>query len=195
MPTAKPLDTGLYTSLAKLLLLRYKAAHIPRTQYSVKHHALTGQLRSAQRGRGLNFEELRHYQIGDDIRQFDWKVTHRTKKPHVRVYTEEKEQAVLLLIDQRNTMFFGSTQNTKAVVAAELGALLAWRAHLAASPVGAVLMGDRPCNPIMPQRGRAHTTELLRVLAGMNQRLQAGTVEDQTGQFNQALNALSLIHI
>jgi uncharacterized protein (DUF58 family) len=69
---------------------------------------LTGRHSSRLRGRGLNFEELRHYQPGDDIRSLDWKVTRRTGKPHVRVYTEERERSVLLLVDQRVSMFFGS---------------------------------------------------------------------------------------
>jgi len=62
---------------------------------------------SHARGRGLNFEELRHYQKGDDIRQMDWKVTQRTGKPHVRSYTEEKDRQIILCVDQRSAMYFG----------------------------------------------------------------------------------------
>jgi uncharacterized protein (DUF58 family) len=75
----------------------------------------------------LNFEELRHYLPGDEIRTLDWKVTNRTGKPHVRVYSEEKERPVLLVVDQRINMFFGSQVKMKSVLAAELAALSAWR--------------------------------------------------------------------
>ena len=71
------------------------------------------------RGRGLNFEELRHYRPGDDIRAMDWKVTQRTGKPHIKVFTEERERNVYLAIDQRMTMFFGSSHKMKSVIAAE----------------------------------------------------------------------------
>ena len=67
---------------------------------------LAGRHASRIRGRGLDFEELRHYRVGDDVRFMDWRVTDRTGKPHVRVYTEERERPVLLLVDQRQSMIF-----------------------------------------------------------------------------------------
>ena len=89
---------------------------------------LAGRHASRLRGRGLNFEEIRRYHPGDDVRQIDWKVTARTRKAHSRVYTEERERPNLLVVDQRVTMFFGSQVRMKSVVAAEAAALAAWRA-------------------------------------------------------------------
>ena len=89
---------------------------------------LSGRYASRLRGRGLNFEEIRRYLPGDDVRTMDWKVTARTRSPHVRVYTEEKDRAVLLIVDQRINMFFGTRDKLKSVTAAELAALGAWRA-------------------------------------------------------------------
>ena len=83
------------------------------------HSLLAGRHASRLRGRGLAFEELRPYLPGDDIRTMDWHVTARTGKPHVRVYTEEKDRPVLLVVDQRQNMFFGSKRAMKSVAAAE----------------------------------------------------------------------------
>ena len=80
---------------------------------------LAGRHASRLRGRGLNFEELRAYLPGDDIRTLDWKVTARTREPHVRVYTEERDRSVWLVVDQRISMFFGSRVKMKATAAAE----------------------------------------------------------------------------
>jgi DNA polymerase III delta prime subunit len=84
---------------------------------------LAGRHASRLRGRGLNFEEIRRYLPGDDIRNMDWRVTARTRRPHVRVYTEERDRPLLLVIDQRQSMFFGSRRAMKSVVAAEAAAL------------------------------------------------------------------------
>ena len=78
------------------------------------------------RGRGFDFEEIRRYLPGDDIRSIDWRVTARTGKPHLRVFTEERDRPVILVVDQRRSMFFGSRRALKSVVAAETAALAAW---------------------------------------------------------------------
>ena len=88
---------------------------------------LHGRHASRLRGRGHNFEELRGYVSGDDIRNVDWKATARSGEPHIRVYIEERDRPVLLLIDQRHNMFFGTRRAMKSVVAAEAAALAAWR--------------------------------------------------------------------
>ena len=91
----------VYADLKQLVGLQYKAKGFSFLPKQPVHSVLTGRHTSRLRGRGLNFEELRHYRQGDDIRTMDWKVTNRTGKPHVRVYTEERERPVIMLIDQR----------------------------------------------------------------------------------------------
>ncbi|MFM5554295.1 DUF58 domain-containing protein [Aeromonas veronii] len=120
---------------------------------------LCGRHPSRFRGRGLNFEELRHYQQGDDIRTLDWKVTLRTGRPHVRSYSEEKDRHVILCVDQRSCMFFSSVEVMKSVVAAEVAALLGWQVLKESDRVGlAILHCDgvaaRPALP-WPLVGRA----------------------------------------
>ena len=101
---------GVYASLAALVSLRFRAKGFSFLPRQPVHSILAGRHASRLRGRGLNFEEIRRYQPGDDIRQIDWKVTVRTRQTHSRVYTEERERSVLLLVDQRITMFFRQRQ-------------------------------------------------------------------------------------
>src|SRR5262249_32196007 len=121
------IQTGVYTTLDDLVRLKFSARNFSFLPRQPIHSLLAGRHASRLRGRGLNFEEIRRYQPGDDIRQIDWKVTVRTRKTHSRVFTEERERTVLLLVDQRRTMFFGSVKNMKSVTAAEAAALAAWR--------------------------------------------------------------------
>ncbi len=106
-------DNNIYVDLKDLVALQYQATGFSFLPRQPVHSILSGRHGSRLRGRGLDFEELRHYRTGDDIRTMDWKVTNRTGKPHVRVFTEERERPVLLLIDQRTNMFFGSQVNMK----------------------------------------------------------------------------------
>jgi uncharacterized protein (DUF58 family) len=140
------------------------------------------------RGRGLNFEELRRYHPGDDIRTMDWKVTARTRSPHVRVYTEEKDRAVLLLVDQRQHMFFGSRTRLKSVTAAELAALAAWRALDVGDRIGAIVFNDTEMVEIKPQRSRQKVMEILGHVVRQNHAVSAdSTVNPNPGQLNRVL--------
>jgi len=162
-----------YTSLRALTRLRYSArgfSYLPRQPV---RSLLTGRKRSKLRGRGLDFDELRHYRPGDDIRNMDWRVTNRTGKPHVRVYTEERDRPVLILVDQRLSMFFGSRRRMKSVTAAEAAALTAWRVLDVGDRVGAVLFNDLRATHIRPSRSQKKTLGWLGQLADMNRELSA----------------------
>jgi uncharacterized protein (DUF58 family) len=136
----------------------------------------------------LNFEELRQYQRGDDTRTIDWKVTARTRKPHVRVFTEERDRAVLLLVDQRIHMFFGTRERMKSVVAAEAAALGVWRALSVGDRVGAVVFNDQTIEEIRPQRSRATAMLILKAIVRMNHQLRADSfLQTNSSQLNAAL--------
>ena len=102
---------GVYVQLDELVRLQHKASGFSFLPKQPVHSVLSGRHASKLRGRGLNFEELRNYLPGDDTRNIDWKVTARTRTPYVRVYTEEKDRTVWLLVDQRVSMFFGSVRS------------------------------------------------------------------------------------
>jgi uncharacterized protein (DUF58 family) len=133
-----PAAPGVYAELDDLVRLRFRARGYSFLPRQPVHSVLAGRHASRLRGRGINFEEIRHYLPGDDIRTMDWRVTARTREPHVRVYTEERDRPVLLVVDQRQSMFFGSRRAMKSVVAAEVAALAAWRVLKAGDRVGAL---------------------------------------------------------
>ncbi|MEH6582441.1 MAG: DUF58 domain-containing protein [Halioglobus sp.] len=168
MPVTKPPTEGVYTSLSALVRLRYNARGFSYLPSQPVRSLLSGRRRSRLRGRGLDFDELRHYRPGDDIRNMDWRVTNRTGKPHVRVYTEERDRPVIVMVDQRLPMFFGSAQKMKSVVAAELAALTAWRVLSVGDRVGALLFNDNREVQVSARRSERQLTTWLGELTTMN---------------------------
>jgi len=181
-------DSLVYADMQSLVRLQFKAfgfSFLPRQPIS---SLLAGKHGSRLRGRGLDFEELRHYRPGDDIRTLDWKVTNRTGKPHVRCYHEERERQALLLVDQRVAMFFGSRVRMKSVVAAELASLAAWRVFAVGDRIGALVFNDREIAEVKPHRSRKTVLRILERLTHMNRGLRAGQADPQNApMLNRAL--------
>ena len=179
---------GAYANLDDLIRIQFKARDFSFLPQQPVSSVLSGRYASRLRGRGLNFEEIRRYLPGDDIRTMDWKVTARTRSPHVRVYTEEKDRAVLLIVDQRINMFFGTRDKLKSVTTAELAALGAWRAIDVGDRVGAVVFNDAELIDIRPQRSQKTVMSILGAVVNMNHALRADTqVEPNPGMLNRAL--------
>jgi len=180
---------AVYVDVAALVKLRYEARGFSFLPQQPLHSLLSGRKRSRLRGRGLDFEELRHYRPGDDIRSMDWRVTNRTGKPHVRVYTEERDRPVILVVDQRLSMFFGSQRRMKSVTAAELAALGAWRVLDQGDRVGAILFNDTGVRQIKPSRSQRSVLSMLSQLADMNQQLTANSNEPaQPARFEEVID-------
>ncbi|RBP35367.1 uncharacterized protein DUF58 [Roseimicrobium gellanilyticum] len=179
---------GVYADLDELVRLQFRARGFSFLPRQPIQSLLAGRHASRLRGRGLNFEEIRRYQMGDDIRQIDWKVTARTRKTHSRVYTEERERTTLLVVDQRLSMFFGSVKNMKSVTAAEAAALAAWRVISQKDRVGALVFNDAHIEEVRPQRSRATVMRILNAVLEQNHALSI-TSEQQpnAGMFNEAL--------
>ncbi|MCZ6503076.1 MAG: DUF58 domain-containing protein [Gammaproteobacteria bacterium] len=167
-------DHTVYADLRELMSFKHRAKGFSFLPRQPMHSVLAGRHASRLRGRGLNFEELRHYRSGDDIRAMDWKVTNRTGKPHVRVYTEERERPVILVVDQRVNMFFGSVRYMKSVIAAQLTSLAAWRVLASGDRVGAVIFDDSEVIEIRPHRSQKTVMRILKQTVAMNHRLNAG---------------------
>ncbi len=134
---------------------------------------LAGRHASRLRGRGLAFEELRQYHMGDDIRTIDWRATARLRTPQVRVYTQERDRPVLLVVDQRQTMFFGSRRTMKSVAAAELAALGAWSSLEGGDQVGGLVFNDSDVVDVRPHRSRNRMLQLLNQIVRLNHDLAA----------------------
>ncbi|NIB44563.1 DUF58 domain-containing protein [Pseudomaricurvus alkylphenolicus] len=163
---------GAHVELDDLLGLRFVAGELQLAPRSLSRSLLAGSVRTRFRGRGMEFEEVRHYYPGDDIRTIDWRVTARTQVPHTKLFREERERPVILMLDQRPSMFFGSRHCFKSVTAAHAAALLSWAALSQNDRIGALIFSDTEEKDIRPKRSR-HT--LLHVL-------------QQTHQFNRQLN-------
>ncbi len=162
---------GVYVSLPELIALQHKARGFSFLPRQPIHSLLAGQHASRLRGRGLDFEELRHYQFGDDVRQIDWKATNRTRRTQLRVFSEERERTVLLVVDQRLSMFFGSQRCMKSVTAAETAALAAWRVIFVKDRIGAVVFNDSTIAEMRPQRSRGRVMQILGAVIEQNHAL------------------------
>jgi uncharacterized protein (DUF58 family) len=159
---------GVYTSLPDLIRLQWVARGFNLQPRQPLRSVLAGRHAARIRGRGLDFDELRAYLPGDDVRAIDWKVTARTGKPHTRIYTDERERRVLLVVDQRLAMFFGTRVQLKSVTAAELAALLAWHVVGAGDRVGAVVFDDALTVEVEPHRSRVSVLRVLETLVERN---------------------------
>ena len=186
-------DDRVAASLSHLRGLEFKARGFSFLPNQPAQSILSGRHASRLRGRGLDFEELRHYRAGDDIRTMDWKVTNRTGKPHVRVYAEERERRIYLLVDQRVSMYFGSQHAMKSAVAAEIAALAAWRVLGVGDRVGALIFDDQQSYHFTPRRSRESVINILKRLETCNAALVAGC-QAKPEQLNIAFDAL-LRHI
>ena len=187
-------DNGIYVQLDELVRLQHKASGFSFLPRQPVHSILSGRHASKLRGRGLNFEELRNYLPGDDTRNIDWKVTARTHTPYVRIYTEEKDRTVWLLVDQRVAMFFGSRQRMKSVVAAEVAAISAWRVLSVGDRVGALVFNDSDITVVAPHRSRERVMQILKQVVERNQALSAcRDLKPDPGKLNQALKQVSIL--
>src|SRR5262245_21540733 len=161
MTDAPSSDVGVYIDLEHLIALEQRGRRVSLLPRQPVHSLLSGRYASRMRGRGLNFEEIRDYRTGDDVRSIDWKVTQRLQKPHVRVFNEERDRAGILVVDQRLAMFFGSKRAMKSVIAAETAALIAWRILNVSDRVGGVVFNDRDTAEVRPHRSRRTVLEFL----------------------------------
>lgn len=176
--------------LVKLQFDQHRFSFLPNQPI---HSLLSGRHASRLRGRGLLFEELRRYRPGDDIRSIDWRATARMKKAHIRVYSEERERTVLLVVDQRNSMHFGSRRATKAVAACELAALGAWHVLKAKDRIGAIIFNDEETVVVKPHRSRANVHRICSELVRMNQKLDIHSNEENSSALNEAMDKASAL--
>jgi uncharacterized protein (DUF58 family) len=157
---------SLYPRLDDLLELRHQAHTLGLSSHHLVNSTFAGLYASVFRGAGVNFEEVREYREGDDIRYMDWKVTARTDRPHMKIFREERERSVVLCVDQGPHMAFGTRGTFKSVQAARAAALIGWAASRLNDRVGGLVFGD-PVNGLQhfrPSRGRRALWQLLRTL-------------------------------
>jgi uncharacterized protein (DUF58 family) len=163
-----------------------KIRRIQITTSRLVNESLAGEYHSVFKGRGMEFDEVREYQHGDDVRTIDWNVTSRTGHPYVKRYVEERELTVMLLVDASASGFFGSSEKMKSEIAAELSALLAFSAIKNNDRVGAILFTDTVEKFIPPRRGSTHVLRVIREILYYKPKSRGTSIQ-------QALEHLNLI--
>lgn len=129
---------------------------------ALSHQIFAGEYHSAFKGRGMAFSEVREYQYGDDVRNMDWNVTARLRAPYVKVFEEEREMTVMLLVDISRSGLFGTAGETKREKIAEIAAVLSFSAILNNDKVGALFFSDHVEEFIPPRKGRSHLLHIIR---------------------------------
>lgn len=166
------LPYGAHTQLDHLIRLRFDARKL-RDAIKVRPHGdNVGNRQSRQRARGIDFEEVRLYQQGDDVRTIDWRVTARTSIPHTKIFRAERDRPVCILLDQRQNMFFGTRNCCKSVQAAYLAALLAWGAYYRGDQIFGCVLTNNRYHETRLSRGYQAVLQLLHVIDTHNNALR-----------------------
>ena len=185
-------STGAVITLQQLLVQRYAAKTLEYLSHSRSVAGISGLHLSKMRGRGIDFEEFRPYQAGDDIRLIDWRVTARTNRPFTKVFREERERPVIIAVDQTHNMYFGSQVAFKSVIAAQAAAVLCWLAIDNGDRVGGLVFSDTESALVRPKRSRRSALHLLNQVFTYNQKLQ--TVKDP-GQIRRITKPGSTLYV
>jgi len=171
---------GAVIELEQLLIQRYAAKTLEYLTPTRSIAGISGLHLSKMRGRGIDFEEFRPYQAGDDIRLIDWRVTARTGKPFTKVFREERERPVIIAVDQTPNMYFGSQTAFKSVIAAQVASLFCWLAIDNGDRVGGLVFSDSGASLVRPRRSRRSAMHLLNYIFQYNQRLQDRHLDHET---------------
>ena len=130
----------------------------------LSNEIFAGKYHTAFKGRGMSFSEVREYRLGDDVRDIDWNVTARSRTPHIKIYEEERELTMMLMVDVSGSRKFGSTEQTKQNIITEIAAVLAFSAAQTGDKVGCIFFSDKVEKFIPPKKGRSHILMIIRSL-------------------------------
>lgn len=164
-------------SAQQLVALRRDARRIKLAKGKIRARQTGGHM-SKLRGRGMEFDEVRAYQPGDDVRSIDWRVTARTTQPHTKLYTEEKERPVMLCLDYRPSMHFATRGAFKSVVASRMAAVLAWAANLNGDRIGGLLFNEQGHISLKAQRGKHAVLDLFHRMSELHEQKTDSHAED-----------------
>ena len=174
-------DDVVRLTLPALISLNQAASSVSLWKGRIRSDQGSGYI-SSVKGRGMEFDEVRPYMPGDDVRSMDWRVTARTGKAHTKLFREERERPILLGIDLREPMFFATRGVFKSVQACKLGALLAWKAHQNGDRVGGQIFGQNAYREIKPQNGQRAVLHFLTELVKLS---DPAEISNSTGSVSQ----------
>ena len=172
-------EPGIRISLAELIEMRHRVREVQLFSTPAQRSPLIGLHHSKLRGRGVDFDQVRVYQAGDDVRSIDWRVTARTQEPHTKLFHEERERPIFILVEQSRRLFFGSGQMFKSVLAAQAAALIGWAALGHNDRVGGLVFGDGEHYEIKPRRSKQSLLQLLNRLVHVNQSLHTEVLPEK----------------
>jgi hypothetical protein len=152
-----------------------RVRHIEIKTKGLSNHIFAGEYHSAFKGRGMSFSEVREYTPGDDVKFIDWNVTARFSHPFVKVFEEERELIVMLLVDVSGSSLFGTTQRSKRDLITEVSAVLSFSAVTNNDQVGVIFFSDKVEKYIPPKKGRSHILRIIRELIALEPEQKAGT--------------------
>ncbi|WP_213877433.1 DUF58 domain-containing protein [Pseudomonas sp. dw_358] len=175
---ALPAMPGVRITLADLIEMRHRVREVQLFSTPAQRSPLIGLHHSKLRGRGVDFDQVRVYQAGDDVRSIDWRVTARTQEPHTKLFHEERERPIFILVEQSRRLFFGSGQTFKSVLAAQAAALIGWAALGHNDRIGGLVFGDGEHYEIKPRRSKQSLLQLLNRLVRVNQSLHSEASPD-----------------
>ena len=144
----------------------------------LSNEIFAGKYHTAFRGRGMSFSEVREYRAGDDVRDIDWNVTARSSKPHIKIYEEERELTMMLMVDVSGSRLFGSTERTKKNLMTEIAAVLAFSAAQNNDKVGCIFFSDRIEKFIPAAKGKSHILMIIRELIGFEPESQRTSLSE-----------------
>ncbi|MDP2363092.1 MAG: DUF58 domain-containing protein [Ignavibacteria bacterium] len=176
--------------LTKELLKQVRQIEI-RTKGLV-NQVFSGEYHSVFKGRGMEFSEVREYQFGDDIRSIDWNVTARFGHPYIKVFEEERELTVMLMVDLSGSLMFGSVSKTKQRIAAELSAILAFSALKNNDKVGLILFTDKIEKFVPPRKGRKHVLRIIREVLSFEPEGKSTNLRGALEYMNNAIKKKSI---
>lgn len=182
-----PAQPGIRTSLAELIGMRHHVHEVQIFSTPARRSPLIGLHHSRLRGRGVDFDQVRAYQPGDDVRTIDWRVTARTQKPHTKVFHEERERPIFIIVEQSRRLFFGSGLAFKSVIAAHAASLLGWAALEHNDRIGGLVFSDSEHHEVRPRRSKQSLLQLLNWTVRANQGLSADSAVGPRDGFSLAL--------
>ncbi len=186
-------NEGVYVTLSELLKFGYMPKNFSIRPSGAVLSKLSGRHLSGVRGRGMDFSEMKQYVQGDDTRNIDWKATRRTGKPYVRIYNEERDRNVWLVISQMNSMFFGSKERMKSVSAAHTAALFAFKALETGDRVGAVIYNNDEVKFFKASSSKNNVVQIMTEIERQNHLLKATNDNNLKMNLGEALKTLSAL--
>jgi uncharacterized protein (DUF58 family) len=159
------------------------------------NQVFSGEYHSVFKGRGMEFSEVREYQFGDDIRNIDWNVTARFGHPYIKVFEEERELTVMLMVDLSGSLMFGSVSKTKQRVAAELSAILAFSALKNNDKVGLILFTDKIEKFVPPRKGNKHVLRIIREVLSFEPEGNSTNIKAALEFLNNAIKKRSIVFL